>query len=175
MQRGQWRYFAFKSEKNKQMFASAATESFVEPTTHFPGNWQQAFHGTWFYGLWNILANDYISASADASLGHEYNRLGALVYMSPLFGTAKSYGRNQILFFDGVYHTVVLELRVNVEKRKNKKSAGGVQWTFESEDCYICGVWFGHNVGNPAGREHLATWNPSLEALPRFATEVRVI
>ena len=49
--------------------------------------------------------------------------------MSPAFGTAKGYARSQNVFGDGVYHCVILELRVNEKQRFKSKIGGGIQWT----------------------------------------------
>ena len=116
-----------------------------------------------------------MSASDDTAKGHEFNSLGALVYMSPLFGTAKGYARSHTVFGDGMCHCVVLELRVDEGKRKQSKQKGGVQWTHNPEDVYIVGVWSGHNVGNPVGTEHLRFWDAEDEALPRGARQATVI
>ena len=111
-------------------------------------------------------------SSEDESKGHEFNTLGAKVYMSPWFGTAKQYARGQNLFGDGVYHCVILDLRVRVDQRVDKRNTGGLQWTYNSEHAFIAGVWFGHNVGNPVGYEHLRFWDAEDEAVPYGCRQV---
>lgn len=128
--------------------------------------WRPAYHGTWFYGLWNLLLSGQISPSTDEALGHEFNKLGAMVYCSPKFDTAIWYARAQNLFSDGVYHMCVLELRVDMSKRYKSKAAGGAQWTFPSEAVVIVGVWLRHNCGNPKGTDHLRFWDPEDECIP---------
>jgi hypothetical protein len=95
--------------------------------------------------------------------------------MSPAFGTAKGYARSQNVFGDGVYHCVILELRVNEKQRFKSKIGGGIQWTYNSEDVYIVGVWFGHNIGNCAGYELLRFWDCDDEAVPRDRWQAIVI
>ena len=65
---------------------------------------------------------------------------------------------------------MILELRP-----KRGKTSGGVQWTYSPEDVYIVGVWFGHNVGNPVGMEHLRFWDAEDEALPRGMPQATVV
>ena len=138
-----------------------------------PPNWQTAFHGTWFYGLWNLLLTGQISPSNDESKGHEFNRLGALVYCSPLFDTGLWYARAQNIFGDGVYNRCVLELAVDLEKRARAKADGGVQWTLPSEAVVICGVWVCFNCGNPKGYPHVREWEPMDECIPFGQSQVR--
>ena len=128
--------------------------------------WRPAYHGTWFYGLWNLLLSGQISPSYDDALGHEFNSLGALVYCSPLFDTAISYARPQNVFGDGVYHMCVLELRVDMTKRHKQKRKGGQQWTFPPDAVVIIGVWVCHNCGNRSGEEHLRFWEAEDECIP---------
>ena len=70
---------------------------------------------------------------------------------------------------------MILELRVDEQKPKRGKTSGGVQWTYSPEDVYIVGVWFGHNVGNPVGMEHLRFWDAEDEALPRGMPQATVV
>ena len=128
--------------------------------------WKQAFHGTWWYALWNLLLTRQIAASTDEAKGHEFNSLGAMVYCTPVFDTAIWYARAQNVFGDGVYHRVVLELRVDWRAKFATKKTGGNQWTFPSDAVVIVGVWFCHNCGNPAGTEHVRFWEAADEAVP---------
>ena len=166
MQNEHWTYYAYKSARHES-FGRGSDGDVLDPAAPDGSSWKQAFHGTWFYSLWSILEYDYISASDDVQKGHEFNTLGAKVYMSPAFGTAKTYARGQNVFGDGVYHCAVLELRVNEKQRFKHKVGGGIQWTYNSEDVYIVGVWFGHNIGNCVGYEHLRFWDCDDEAVPR--------
>lgn len=128
--------------------------------------WKQAFHGTWWYALWNLLLTRQIAASDDRAKGHEFNSLGAMVYCTPIFDTAIWYARAHNVFGDGVYHRVVLELRVEWRAKYSSKKTGGNQWTFPSDAVVIVGVWFCHNCGNPKGTEHVRFWEGADEAVP---------
>ena len=134
--------------------------------------WHQAFHGTWWYGLWNILLTGYASASEDEAKGHEFNKLGQGVYCSPRMETALWYARPQVLFADGVYHRCVLELRVRASDRMSRKKEGGEQWVFPPDAVRVVGFWVCYNCGNEKGHEHLGTWEPELEAVPAHGQKV---
>ena len=65
------------------------------------------------------------------------------VYCSPMLSTAWAYARPQVVFGDGAYHRVILELRVSETQRKKKRAKGGEQWVFEPEHVRVHGVWVG--------------------------------
>ena len=88
------------------------------------------------------------------------------MYCSPLLSTAWTYARPQIVFVDGAYHRVILELRVRETLRKKKRSKGGEQWIFESQDVRAHGVWIGINQPPYAGDERLNHWESIDEAVP---------
>ena len=46
------------------------------------------------------------------------------VYCTPKLSTAWAYARPQVVFGDGAYHRVILELRVSEAQRKKKASQG---------------------------------------------------
>ena len=108
-------------------------------------------------------------------LGHEFNKLGALVYCSPWFNTAISYARPQNVFGDGVYHMCALELRVGMTQRHKQKAQGGKQWAFPPAAVIITGVWVCHNCGNVAGEEHLRYWEAEDECIPLQCEQVHVL
>ena len=88
------------------------------------------------------------------------------MYCSPLLSTAWSYARPQIVFGDGVYYRVILELRVQEALRKKKRTKGGEQWTYDSEHVRMHGVWIGINMPPSAGDERLSQWDSVDEAIP---------
>ncbi len=122
------------------------------------------FHGTWWYGLRNIIEHKVLLESCDISLGHEFTDPG--VYTSPLIGTAKQYARPQIVFNDGHCHRVVLECRVLTALRRKRRPKGGDQWIYGAGDVHLSGVLVFCNdkpiVGY--GEECLLCWVDFLEA-----------
>lgn len=127
-------------------------------------NWEQAFHGTWWYPLWLILDSGVMLESNDKGLGHDFWEPG--VYCTPNLETARWYARPHILFGDGTFHRVMLELRVDPEKRKRERQRGGVQWVFNTSAIAIHGVWIQVNSPPMKGEERVNEWDPLLEALP---------
>ena len=150
MKNDHWRYLALKP---------------FEGAAEIPDDWAQAFHGTWFPALWNILYTQSISPSTDFDLGHEYNNLGAKLE------TAIGYARPQNLFGDGMFHRCILELRVPFGNVYKRKSTGGEQWTFNADLIRIVGVWITSNCGNMKGYDFLRFWNPEEEVLPEGITQ----
>ena len=88
------------------------------------------------------------------------------VYCSPKLSTAWAYARPQVVFGDGAYHRVILELRVSEAQRKKKRAKGGEQWVFESEHVRVHGVWVGVNMPPSSGDERLSHWDAGDEAVP---------
>ena len=156
MKNDHWRYFALKP---------------FDGADEIPDDWAQAFHGTWFPTLWNILYTQSISPSTDLDLGHEFNKLGPKVYVTPKLATAISYARPQDLFGDGMFHRCILELRVPFANVYKRKAAGGTQWTFDADLIRIVGVWITSNCGNLKGYDFLRCWNSEEEVLPEGITQ----
>ncbi len=129
-----WTYYARKLVE--QVDGDLACSDGVAIEHWYSGSvpvWRPAYHGTWFYGLWNLLVSGQISPSYDEKLGHEFNKLGALVYCSPWFSTAIGYARPQNVFGDGVYHMCILELRMDMTQRHKQKAQGGMQCPFRRQ------------------------------------------
>ena len=170
-----WTYYAREVFEKVEGDLKGVAEH--DPNRKYCGSvpiWRPAYHGTWFYGLWNLLLTGQISPSSNLALGHDFNSLGmSHVYCSPKFDTAIGYARPQNVFGDGVYHFCVLELRVDLTRRHRRKKLGGEQWTFESDAVVIVGVWICSNCGNPKGEEHLRFWVPEDECIPLGCSPVR--
>lgn len=172
-----WTYYARKITEPMEGDFTCAGDLSVDNQNTYGGLvpvWRPAFHGTWFYALWNLLLTGEISVSSDASKGHEFNSLGTNhVYCSPKFDTALDYARAHNVFGDGVYHMCCLELRVDMRYRHKAKRDGGNQWTFPSHAVRIVGVWICNNCGNRKGCEHLRFWNSEDECIPVGGQQAR--
>ena len=125
--------------------------------------WRTAFHGTWWYALWGILQSGVLLESNDLSRGHEFSEPG--VYVSPRIDTARWYARPQVVFGDGVFHRVIVEVRVDLKRSKKKKKSGGVQWVFPSAAVSIYAVRVQINAPPQNGEERIKDWSASLEAV----------
>jgi hypothetical protein len=129
-----------------------------------PRDWERAYHGTWWYALWSILETGTILESKDEEAGHEFTMPG--VYCTPRPQTARQYARPQMVFGDSMYHRVMLEVRVDKARLKDKKKTGGVQWVCRGKDIVIRAVWFWLNDPPAKGEERFEDWRPGLEARP---------
>ncbi|CAK0797190.1 unnamed protein product, partial [Prorocentrum cordatum] len=130
-----------------------------------PGaDWEQAFHGTWWYAVWLVLDSGVLLESNDKASGHDFWEPG--VYCTPVLETARWYARPHVLFGDGAYHRVLFELRVDPERRKRQRQRGGVQWVFNSSAVSIHAMWVEINAPPDNGEERVNEWDPGLEALP---------
>ena len=73
----------------------------------------------------SVLAFGVVAPSWNENLGHECWK--PAVYTTPRMCTATGYARPHVLFSDGVYYRVVLELRVDDRRKMKKRQAGGHQ------------------------------------------------
>lgn len=127
-------------------------------------DWQPALHGTWWYALWQILTTGMLLESTDESKGHEFQIPG--VYVTTDRPLAVSYARPQVLFSDDVYYKVMLELRVDMSRKRQRKKTRLEQWVFPPEAVAIVAilVWPGAKVAK--GEERLDIWQSDLEVRP---------
>ena len=130
--------------------------------------------GDWRPSCIHICNTQVLESSYDAAKGHEFNRLGALVYCSPRFETAVGYARATNLFNNDCYHRVVLELEVDKRRLKHSKKAGGLQWTLQPSAVRVIGCWFILNCGNVVGEDFLREWKPEEEILPEGVVAARL-
>ncbi len=122
------------------------------------------YHGTWWYGLRNIIEHRMLLESCDQDLGHDFTDPG--VYTSPHMATAKQYARPQVVFNDGHTHRVILECAVLTGQRLKRRRKGGDQWIYAAADVHLKAVLVLCNdfpvVG--WGEECLLCWMDFLEA-----------
>ena len=136
------------------------TGSVVQAGEH----WDEAYHGTWWYGLWSILESGVLLESNDDEAGHEFWHPG--VFCSRHRETAWTYARPQQVFHDGLYHRVMLKLRYDRNQLRKERKKGGHQLVLQSSAVVIEGVFFGINAPPSKGEERLDDWDASLEASP---------
>ena len=134
-----------------------------EPLVSWDDSWTVAFHGTWWYATWLILRTGVLLESDNPCLGHDFWKPG--VYCSPNIDTALDYARPQVVFDDGVFYRVVIELRVNPDKQKAYRRKGGVQMVYPTDGVAIHSVLISTKQFGK-GDERLPDWQPELEAVP---------
>ena len=141
-----------------------AVFNYMNPVILAAPHWETAFHGTRWYALWSLLETGVLLESNDDSKGHDFWVAGA--YCTPRIDTARWYARPAILFDDGTWHRVMLELRVNRALRRKARNKGGVQWVYPSNAVAIKAVCVLINTSLTPDDERFATWDPELEAVP---------
>jgi len=127
-------------------------------------SWQPALHGTWWYALWQILTSGILLESTDEAKGHEYQIPG--VYVTIDQKLAESYARPQVLFNDGVYYKVMLDVRCDMSKKRQKKKTKLDQWIFPPEAIAIVGILVLPGTKVEKGEEQLDIWQDELEVRP---------
>lgn len=127
-------------------------------------NWKEAYHGTWFYGLWNILYHGVLLESNSEDDGHEFWCPG--VYVSECLDTAKWYARAHQLFDDGNFFRCLLRVKYDPEQVRVTREKGGGQIVVPS--CAVCiqEVLFLANVPPKKGDERMEFWDDDLEIIP---------
>ena len=141
---GRWIFYPFDHPENVQ-----------------PGeDWEDAYHGTWWYAVPNIFRRGIVLESHDEALGHECWH--AAMFCTPLLATALTYARAAVLFSDGVFCRAVLSVRVKPFK---KRAAGGTQWLCQPDGVSIQGliVQLGARLNVWSGKEEcMLAYNPML-------------
>ena len=135
--------------------------------------WDLAFHGTRWYALRSILTCGCLLASDNKEAGHDFWEPG--VYCTPVLKTAQWYARPHIVFGDGVYHRVLLEVRVHRQRLKRRRHRGGVQWVFDENAVIIRAVWLQINSPPDTEESRFDSWDPDLEVIPPGQNGVGVI
>jgi len=135
-----------------------------------PGrDWVTVYHGTWWYALALLLGSGVVLESSEEERGHEFWTRG--VFCSPVLDTARRHARPQILFNDGLFHRVVLEVRVDRGQCLRQRRRGGEQWVFPAQAAAIDKVLVQANAPPAKGEERLMDWDQALEAYPMDMTE----
>ena len=119
--------------------------------------WTCCWHGTRWYAFWSILTSCVLLPSDNREAGHDFWEPG--VYCSPRLSTAREYGIPHIVFDDGVYHRVVMELRVNTVRRKRQRQRGGIQWVFPPDAIVIRAVWIEANSSIDVWEHRFVNWD----------------
>ena len=130
----------------------------VEPE----GDWEQSWHGTWWYAVPLLFSSGVLLESSDRGAGHDFGNLSG-VYCSPSFASAREYARPQVLFDDGTYHRAILELHVNPRLRSIKPRSKGMQWVLPSAGVAVTALWVEVNSSVGSADERLDDWKPELE------------
>ena len=138
-----------------------------------PGpKWKRAYHGTWFYGLRNILRHGVLLESNDKGKGHEFSEPGLCA--APGLAKGIWFARPHAVFDDGLFHRAIIEVAYDpsqaTQKRNKKKNAN---ITVSSDAVAITAVIIQPNSHVSAGEERFTGWDEELEIIPRPVLQSR--
>lgn len=158
------RGLSYKLEKEQEHQGFAVYRLVDNILTPEQEHWEQAFHGTRWYGVWSILTAGYLLASDNKAAGHDFWAPG--VYCTPNLSTACEYAIPHIVFADNIYHRIVMELRVDIAQRSCRRKEGGEQWVFPESGDFVWALWFQSNAPPDVHEFRFDNWDPDLEAIP---------
>ena len=91
---------------------------------------QLLYHGTWWYGVRNLIREREIRGSRCTALGHDFSMPG--VYTSPHPSTALEYGRAQPLPFSASPHRAVFVLKLILMRGRIVKNIADISGSLTS-------------------------------------------
>jgi hypothetical protein len=109
--------------------------------------------------------------SSDPELGHDFGGCPG-VYCTPLFETSEWYARPQIMFSDGAFFRIVLEVMVDPGARTRKRKRGGGQEVYPSDSVSVVGLFVAGNCKVRVGEERIDGFDAHLEAVPSGQTAI---
>ena len=95
------------------------------PFTDLEGEWVRAYHGTYFYVLWNILISGFLGSGLRGEGGDTHMVEAGVVYTTPNPNLAYRYACPHQLFGNGFLYKVVLDLRVMKDRMYKSFNANG--------------------------------------------------
>ena len=136
--------------------------------------WSQAFHGTYFYTLWNILSSGFLGSDLKNEGGDNHLSASDIVYTTPNPDLAYSYAPPHQLFGNGFLFKVVLDLRVRKDKmyrRCNQSNFYKTEEVFFARDVHVAGMWCFTDAHALQGDSRILEWDPKFETIPQNVVE----
>ena len=142
------------------------------PLGHLEGVWDRAFHGTYFYVLWNILISGFLGSGHRGEGGDTHVDEVGVVYTTPNPDLAYRYACPHQLFGNGFLYRVVLDLRVKKENMVKSFYANGnkrykAEEIFFPQDVHLAGFWLFNDTHAEAGDSRILEWDPKFETIPQ--------
>ena len=103
-----WQEFRLMRPRIVSEEAQLVADNWNDPTK-WPKNWSQAYHGSRWYGLWNICTEGYIHVSVKGDRNHQAGG-GTGHYCAQEFEYARWHPRPHDLFMYGAYHRALYPL-----------------------------------------------------------------
>ena len=146
------------------------------PLSALGGEWVRAYHGTYFYVLWNILMSGFLGSGLPGEGGDTHMVEAGVVYTTPNPDLAHRYACPHQLFGNGFLYKVVLDLRVMKERMyKSFNANGSKRYNAEeivlAHDVRVAGFWLFNDTNAAEGDSRILEWDPKFETIPMKVVE----
>ena len=125
---------------------TCAAHYYQVPLSDLEGEWVRAYHGTYFYVLWNILNSGFLGSGLRGEGGDTHMVEAGVVYTTPNPALAYRYACPHQLFGNGFLYKVVLDLRVMKDRMYKSFNASEskrykAEESFLPKDVRVAGFW----------------------------------
>ena len=152
---------------------ACASHYYQVPLSDLEGEWVRAYHGTYFYVLWNILISGFLGSGLRGEGGDTHMVEAGVVYTTPNPALAYRYACPHQLFGNGFLYKVVLDLRVmkdRMYKSFNSKLYNAEE-IFFAHDVRVAGFWLFNDTNAAEGDSRILEWDPKFETIPMKVVE----
>ena len=155
---------------------TCASHYYQVPLSNLGGEWVRAYHGTYFYVLWNILMAGFLGSGIRGEGGDTHMEGEGVVYSTPIPDLAYSYACPHQLFGNGFLYKVVLDLRVMKDRMHKSFNANGskrykAEDIFLAHDVRVAGFWLFNDTNAAEGDSRILEWDPKFETIPMKVVE----
>ena len=155
---------------------TCAAQYYQVPLSALGGEWVRAYHGTYFYVLWNILMSGFLGSGLPGEGGDTHMVEAGVVYTTPNPDLAYRYACPHQLFGNGFLYKVVLDLRVMKERMYKSFNANGskrynAEEIFLAHDVRVAGFWLFNDTNAAEGDSRILEWDPKFETIPMKVVE----
>lgn len=135
----------------------------------FEGEWVRAYHGTYFYVLWNVIISGLLGSGFRGEGGDTHISEAGVIYTTPNPDLAYSYACPHQLFGNGFLYKVVLDLRVKKDRMHKSFNTGSynTEELFFAHDVHVAGMWLFNDTHATGGDSRILEWDPKFETIPQ--------
>ena len=155
---------------------TCASHYYQVPLSDLEGEWVRAYHGTYFYVLWNILISGFLGSGLRGEGGDTHMVEAGVVYTTPNPDLAYRYACPHQLFGNGFLYKVVLDLRVMKDRMYKSFNANGskrytAEEIFLAHGVRVAGFWLFNDTNAAEGDSRILEWDPKFETIPMKVVE----
>ena len=135
--------------------------------------WQNNWHGTYIYTLWDIVANGLQCSGIPGEGGDNHVKGEQLVYTTPNPELAYSYACPHQMFGNGFLFKVVLDVRVQSKCMVKQFNRLRYNWEtlYKPEHTKIAGFWLFVDAHAEQSDSRILEWDPEMETIPQFVVD----